>query len=72
MLVGRCVGGGHQGDDQVQGDRPQDGEAVDEAEVYAAAEEERGAVEHAEEDGPCQVAVVHQVLVDSPEGVEDC
>ena len=46
-------------------------QAVDVAEVHFAAEEEEGAEQEEEEDGPGQVRVVHYVLVDAREGVED-
>ncbi len=47
-------------------------EPVDVAEVQLAGEEEEGAEEEEEEDGAGEVRVVHYVLVDSREGVEDC
>jgi hypothetical protein len=39
--------------------------------VDAAREEEEGAVEEEGEEGPGEVAIVHEVLVDAAEGVED-
>lgn len=62
--------GGHERDDEVERYRAKRGEAVDVAEVEVAREEEEEAEEAREEDGPAQVAVVHQVLVDAAEGVE--
>jgi hypothetical protein len=50
----------------------EEGEAVDVAEVEFAGEEEEGAEEEEEEDGAGEVRVVHDVLVYSGEGVEDC
>lgn len=67
-LIGR---GGHEAEDCVQGEGADEGEAVDVAEVDFAAEEEEGAEEEEEEDGTGEVGVVHDVLVDAGEGVED-
>jgi hypothetical protein len=39
--------------------------------VHLSAEQEKGAEEEEEQDRPGEVAVVHQVLVDAGEGVED-
>jgi len=55
----------------VDADAAEEGEAVDVAEVDFAAEEEEGAEEEEEEDGTGEVGVVHDVLVDAREGVED-
>ena len=76
-MLGVGVGGGrrrgsHEGEDCVQGEGADEGEAVDVAEVDFAAEEEEGAEEEEEEDWACKVRVVHYVLVDAGEGVEDC
>ena len=64
-------GGGHEGKDLVQADGSYEGEAVDVAEVDFSAEEKEGAEEEEEEDGAGEVGVVHDVLVDSREGVQD-
>lgn len=64
-------GGGHEGEDCVQGEGADEGEAVDVPEVDFAAEEEEGAEEEEEEDGAREVGVVHDVLGDGREGVED-
>lgn len=62
----------HEGEDGVQGEGADEGEAVDVPEVHLAAEEEEGAEEEEEEDGAGEVGVVHDVLGDGREGVEDC
>ena len=56
----------------MEGERANEGEAVDVAEVDFSAEEEEGAEEEGEEDGTREVGVVHYVLGDGGEGVEDC
>jgi len=61
----------HQGEDEVQRGAAEEGEAVDVAEVDLAAEEQEGAEEEEEQDGPGEVGVVHDVLVDAREGVQD-
>ena len=53
----------------MQADGAEEGQAVDEAEVDTAGEQEEGAVEEEEEDRTGEVAVVHEVLVDAGEGV---
>ena len=63
---------GHEGEDAVEGDAADGAEAVDVAEVDFSREEEEGAEEEAEDYGAEEVAVVHYVLVDAGEGVEDC
>jgi len=68
-LIGR---GGHEAEDCVKGEGADEGEAIDIAEVDFAAEEEEGAEEEEEEDGAGEVGVVHDVLVDAGEGVENC
>jgi len=40
--------------------------------VHFAGEEQEGAEEQAEDDRAKEVAVIHYVLVDACEGVEDC
>lgn len=55
----------------MQGGAAEEGEAVDVAEVDLAGEQEEGAEEEEEEDGAREVRVVHDVLVDAREGVED-
>lgn len=69
MVGGR---GGHEGEDGVEGEGADESEAVNVAEVDFAAEEEEGAEEEKEEDGACEIGVVHYVLGDWGEGVEDC
>lgn len=49
-----------------------EGETVYVAEMDFSAEKEEGAEEEEEEDGAEEVRVVHDVLVDAGEGVEDC
>ena len=61
----------HEREDDVQRDGADGGQAVDVAEVHLAGQEEEGAEEQAEDDGAEQVAVVHDVLVDARERVED-
>lgn len=56
----------------MEGEGADEGEAVDVAEVDFAGEEEEGAEEEEEEDGAREVGIVHDVLVDAREGVEDC
>ena len=55
----------------MEGEGADEGEAVDVAEVDFAGEEEEGAEEEEEEDGTGEVGVVHYVLGDGVEGVED-
>ena len=64
-------GGRHEGEDEVQGGAAEEGEAVDVAEVDFAGEEEEGAEEEEEEDGAGEVGVVHDVLVDARDWVQD-
>lgn len=45
---------------------------VDVAEVNFAAEEKEGAEEEKEEDRACEVGIVHNMLVYSREGVQNC
>ena len=61
LLLGLAglVGGGHQGEDDVERYAAEEGEAVDVAEVDFAGEEEEEAVEKEEEDGTGEVGVVH-------------
>jgi len=61
----------HEGEDGVEGNSADESEAVDVAEVDFAAKEEEEAEEEEEEDGAEEVGVVHDVLVDAGEGVED-
>ena len=68
---GAVEGGRHQAEDDVQGDRAEDGDAVDVAVEDLAGEEEEGPVEQDVQDRAVQVAVVHEVLVDLGEGVQD-
>lgn len=69
---GEVVGGGrHEGEDCVEGEGADEGEAVDVAEVDLAREEEEGAEEEEEEDRPRQVRVVHDVLRDGVQRVQD-
>lgn len=56
----------------MQGERADEGEAVDVAEVDFAAEEEEGGEEEAEEEGAGEVGVVHYVLRYGVQGVEYC
>lgn len=56
----------------MQGDGADEGEPVDVAAADFAADEEEDAEEDEEEDGAGEVGVVHYVLVDAAEGVEDC
>jgi len=56
----------------VEGEGADEGEAVDVAEMDFSAEEEEGGEEEAEEEGAGEVGVVHYVLGDWAEGVEDC
>lgn len=61
----------HQGEDEVQRGAAEEGQAVDVAEVDLAAEEQEGAEEEEEQDGPGEIGVVHDVLVDARQGVQD-
>ncbi len=56
----------------MEGEGADEGEGVDVAEVDFSAEEEEGGEEEAEEEGAGEVGVVHYVLGDGAEGVEDC
>lgn len=56
----------------MEGEGAHEGETVDVAEVDFAGEEEEGAEEEEEEDGAGEVGVVHYVLGDGVQGVEDC
>lgn len=56
----------------MEGEGADEGEAVDIAKVDFAGEEEEGAEEEEEEDGAREVGVVHYVLGDGVQGVEDC
>lgn len=56
----------------MQRQRADQREPVDVAEMHFAAEEQEGAEEEEEEDRAREVAVVHYVLVDARERVEDC
>lgn len=71
LLLLLRVGWGHEGEDDVEGGAAEEGEAVDVAEVNLAAEKEEGAEEEEEEDGAGEVGVVHDVLVDRAEGVQN-
>jgi hypothetical protein len=75
VAVLRGVGGferrRHQGEDPMQRDGAQEGEAVDVAEVEAAREGEEDAEGQEVHNGSREVGVVHYVLVDTSEGVED-
>ena len=64
-------GVGHEGEDGVEGEGADGGEAVDVTEVEFSAEEEEGAEEGEEEDWAGEVGVVHYMLVDVGDGVED-
>ena len=55
----------------MEGEGTDEREAVDVAEVDLAAEEEEGAEEEEEEDRAREVGVVHYVLGDGVQGVED-
>ncbi len=52
--------------------RADEGQAVDVAEVKTAAYGEEGAEEEEEEDGACEVGVVHYVRGNGGERGEDC
>lgn len=56
----------------MEGKRAEDGDAVDVAIEDFAGEEEECAVEDYVEEGTVEVAVIHEVLVNAGEGVEDC
>ena len=56
----------------MQGEGADESEAIDVAEMDFSGEEEEGAEEEKEEDGAEGVGVVHDVLGDGGEGVEDC
>lgn len=56
----------------MEGEGADEGEAVDVAEVDFAGEEEEGAEEEEEENGAREVRVVHYVLRDGVERVQDC
>jgi hypothetical protein len=71
LLLLLLVGGAHEREDDVEGYRAEEGEAVDVSEVDLAREEENGAEEEEEEEGTGEVGIVHEVLVDVAEGVED-
>lgn len=71
LLLLLRVGRGHEGEDNVEGGAAQESEAVDVAKVYFAAEEEESAEEEEEEDRAGEVGVVHEMLVDRAEGVQD-
>ena len=62
---------GHEREDGVEGEGADERETVYVAEMDFAAEEEEGAEEEEEEDWASEVGVVHYVLVDAGEGVED-
>lgn len=76
--AGRRDGGGvderigHEGEDVMEGDGADGGEAVDVAEVEFSGEEEEGAEEGEEKDGSGEIGVVHYVLVYAGDGIEDC
>ncbi len=76
MLVGHGIGGGqrrrHEREDEMQRCAAEKGETVDVAEVHFAGEEEEGAEKEEEEDWTSKVRVIHYVLVDAGEGIEDC
>lgn len=55
----------------MEGEGAENGDTVDVAVEDFAGEEEEGAVENYVEEGAVEVAVVHEVLVDAGEGVED-
>ena len=63
---------GHERENCVQGNSTHKAEPVYVTEVYFAAEKEKKAKEEEEEDGTEEVGVVHDVLVDTCEGIEDC
>lgn len=63
--------GRHEAEDDVEGDGAEDGDAVDVAVEDFAREEKECAVEEDVKEGAVKVAVVHEVLVDAGEGVED-
>ncbi len=63
---------GHEGEYCVQREGADEGETVYVAEMDFSAEEEERAEEEEEEDGAGEVGVVHYVLRDWVEGVEDC
>lgn len=62
----------HEGEDRMEGEGTDEGKAVDVAEMDFSAEEEEGAEEEEEEDWAGEVGVVHYVLGDGGERVEDC
>ena len=64
-------GRGHEGEDCVDVDGAHYGEAVDVAEVDFSGEEEEGAEEEEEEDRPREVRVVHDVLRNGVQRVQD-
>lgn len=55
----------------MEGGAAEEGESVNISEVDFSREEEEGAEEEKEEDRAGEVGVVHNVLVDAGEGVED-
>ena len=56
----------------MEGKRANGGETIDVAEVELSAEEEEGAEKGEEEDGTGEVGIVHYVLVDVSDRIEDC
>lgn len=63
--------GRHETEDQMQGDSAEDGNAVDIAVENLAREKEECPVEDDVEEGPVQIAVVHQMLIDPSKGIEN-
>ena len=56
----------------MEGDSAENGHAIDIAIEHLSGEKEEGAIEDNVENGAVEVTVVHKVLVDLGEGVEDC
>ena len=65
-------GWGHEAEDCVEREGADEREAIDVSEVHFSREEQKGAEEEEEKDRPCEVGVVHYVLIDAGERVEDC
>lgn len=72
MRIIGIQGRGHQSEDLMKRDTAYESEAVNISKVDFSAEKKEGAEEEEEEDGTREVGVVHYVLVDAGEGVEDC
>lgn len=81
VVVGRVCGIGrrrriesrrHKTENQVQDDGTKDGDTIDVAIEDLAREKEECPVEHDVKEGPVQIAVVHQMLIDPSKRVEHC